>query len=153
MSMMYIIASFEYSFALELAITDLLQNGITNEQIKSVPLVKESTSKNKTTQCYVKSDEFSLFDLSLVLGNMFSVPFISFGFIWKWGPIIWGLIGFSIGVLIGIVAGLIKNGWQKNKRDRKDQTEVYIMIKCSLEAKNTVEEILWNHNAIGIAKI
>lgn len=153
MSMVYIIASFEYSFALELAITDLLQNGINKEEIKSVPLVKESPNKNITTQCYVKTDGFSLFDLSLVLGNIFAVFFICFGFIWKWGPIIWGLIGFLIGVLIGVVVDIAKNGLQKYKRDRKDRTEIYIMIKCPSEAKKVVKEILWNHNCIGIAEI
>jgi hypothetical protein len=157
MTTVYLIAAFEYDVTLELAITELLQTGISKGQVKAVPLVKGNPNRNKPTLSYLKTDEFSWFDLALIFGNAFAVLFCSLGFIWEWGPIIWAIIGFFTGVLFGVLVRTaivaIKNGWPPNFRNiSKDRTEVLIMIQCPAAKKSQVKEILWNHHALGIAE-
>ena len=98
-----------------------------------------------------------MFDLALVFGNAFAVLFCSLGFIWRWGPIIWAIIGFFTGVLIGLLLRAlivtINNGWSKGKRNGlESRTEVLVMIQCPAETKGQVREILWNHHALGMAE-
>ena len=47
MSTAYLIAAFEYDVTLELTITDLLQTGISKEQVKVVPMVKKNPNQIK----------------------------------------------------------------------------------------------------------
>jgi hypothetical protein len=156
MTTVYLIAAFEYDVTLELLLTDLIQTGILKEQIKAVPLQKRDSAQNKPTSNYIKANEFLGFDLALVFGNAFAVLFCSFGFIWKWGPIIWAMIGFFIGVLFGILVRVLvvflKNEWPKFRIIRQDRTEVLLMLQCPAETKGQAKEILWNHHALGIAE-
>lgn len=153
MTMVYMISSFEYSLTLELAISDLIQYGIPQEQIKTIPFVKADSRENRTILSHVNNNRFSLFDVCLIMGNIFAVLFCSLGFIWRWGPILWGVLGFFIGGTIGALIYLFGNGWRKYRKKKKEQTEILIMIKCPLEAKCRVKEILWNHNVLGVAEI
>lgn len=100
--MIHVISSFEHSTFLELAIVKLQQSGIKKEEIVAVPLDTPS-EKPRLFDTIRRADGYSLFDLAAVLGTVFSVLGASFGFEWKWGPIIWGLIGLAIGAFIGFV--------------------------------------------------
>ncbi|MGW9019836.1 hypothetical protein, partial [Priestia megaterium] len=102
---MNIIASFDRSVYLELALTALKENGIPKEQILAVPLDKR-TEERKLFDTIHKSDGISLFDLGASLAVVFSVFGASYGFIATWGPIIWGLIGTAGGFLIGFLIDL-----------------------------------------------
>jgi hypothetical protein len=156
MTTVYLIAAFEYDVTLELAITDFLQTGISREQVKTIPLVKRDLLQDRPTLGYPQANEVSGFDLALVFGNAFAVFFCCLGFIWKWGPIIWAMIGFFIGVLFGALVRVlivtIKKGWSKKRNGVKNRTEVLIMLQCPVANKEQVKEILWNHHALGIAE-
>lgn len=151
--MVYLIVSFEYSWALELAISDLIQYGIHKDNIKAIPLIRKNACQDRSIQTLMNTSKFSGFDLFLLFGNIFSVAFCCFGFIWKWGPIIWGLIGFFSGGLLGTIISVIKNIRYKSQSNQKNPTEVFVMIQCPEEAKKVVQETLWNHQAIGMAEI
>lgn len=75
------------------------------------------------------SDGLSLLDLPFILGSFLALLGGIYGFVLEWGPIVWGLIGFAC----GFAAGLI--------------------IECSEQQTETVKDILWSHNALGVRKL
>ena len=66
-----------------------------------------------------QSDGLSLFDLAAVLATVFSVLGASYGFIWRWGPIIWGLIGLAFGAIIGFIIDFLLT----KKKIKKENNE------------------------------
>ena len=151
---MLIIASFMYSTHLELAICYLEQKGIQREKIFAVPLDKRDEQR-KVFDTITQSDGASLFDLAIILATFCMLGGTIYGFVLKWGPILWGVIGSIIGALIGLAIDIIpkmKNGRNKNKV--KDNTcEIFVMIECEKSQMETVEKILWDNLALGIAKV
>src|SRR5699024_2068057 len=104
-----------------------------------------------------RSDGTSLIDIGSALATAFSVVGVSIGFKLTWGPIIWGLIsalvGFGIGVLIRLFIELVIKGNRKNARKGRKNTEVILIIECDESKADMVESILWEHFAMGMAKV
>jgi hypothetical protein len=79
-----------------------------------------------------------------------------YGYVLKWGPIIWGLIGAIFGMLLGF---LIKYAIVKKSRKGLDRgrsgitSEVVVIVQCEESKWETVEQILWENTALGISKI
>lgn len=152
---MQIFATFEHSKFVEIGITELQQNGITD--IFAVPLTKvnvDATILDSFEHC----DGSSFLDKGFAMGVVFSTILASKGFEWTWGPIYWGLIGAALGILSGILLEIIlykrKNKNNRIKTQKKERHgEVILIINCQLQDEKIVSEILTRNLALGLAKI
>jgi len=157
----YVYASFDYSAFLELAITDLEKRGIAREHILAVPLDKR-VEERMVLDTIHRADGISLFDGAAVLGAVFMELGVVYGFVLKWGPISWGLIGLAGGAILGFLLdyfyGRIR-GHKKVKDSRnqakagKSNTEVILTIFCEPREYEMVEKVLWDNMALGVGKL
>ena len=147
---MHIVATFEHSNFLELAISDLEQKGIEKKRICAIPLNKMAKER-KIIDTLHQADGQSLFDLPAILATIFMTLGVMWGFMWKWGPIIWGLLSFLAGLALGLIIKylLCKNNLKKNC---SYNTEVVLIVDCKADEVETVETVLFNHLAIGIGR-
>lgn len=149
---MYVIASFEQTIFLELAISALGQKGIGNDQILAVPLDKR-TEERKLFDTIHRADGFSLFDAAAVLGTCGMLLGAIYGMVLKWGPILWGLIGLILGLIVGFLLKLLFVKKQNKKMAKNKDTEVVLLIHCHENQVKDVEKILWENYTLGIAKL
>jgi putative flippase GtrA len=151
---MYVIASFEHSSFLELAITDLELKGIKQESIFAIPLVPKLGQTNIFDTIH-RSDGISLFDAPALIGVFTSVIGATYGFVLKWGPILWGLIGLALGISFGFIIEFVIHRKKLFRKKIKNgpKTEVVLMINCSENQADMVEVTLYNHFAVGVAKL
>jgi hypothetical protein len=146
-----VIATFENSIYIELAISALEQNGILKEKIFAAPLDKRQEQRKLFDSIHY-ADGVSLFDAGAILGTCLMLLGSIYGFVLKWGPIIWGIIGALTGITIGILIKL----WIVKKRkagNSKITSEIILMVRCEDDQLETVENILWEHLALGITKV
>ncbi|SDI46035.1 hypothetical protein [Natribacillus halophilus] len=151
---MQIFATFEHSIYVELALSSLASIDIQKQNILAVPLDNRKEDR-KLFDTLHRSDGVSLFDKGAALAVAFSVVAASMGFEWEWGPIFWGLIGAAAGFLLGFTIDLLLiKFFHKRKRVLKGKkSEVLLVIECLPEQMGKVETILWDHLALGVAKI
>ncbi|OIJ17391.1 hypothetical protein BKP37_02485 [Anaerobacillus alkalilacustris] len=151
---MQIFSTFEHSTYLELAITSLVKVGVKKEHILAVPLINR-VEERRLFDTLHRADGISLFDKGAAVGTAFSVIGASVGFVLEWGPIYWGLIGAVSGFIIGfIIDYIIFKIVHKRKREVKGkQSEVVLVVECPTELVEKVEEVLWDHLALGVAKV
>ncbi|WP_312469483.1 hypothetical protein [Neobacillus sp.] len=151
---MQIFSTFEDTGYLELAISLLEEKGINKKNIFAVPLDNRQADR-KIFDTLHRSDGISLVDLAMALATAFSVICASIGFILSWGPIYWGLIGASIGFVLGLAIKLfiIKVVKKQHNQLHGQKSEVILIIDCDETKAEFIEEILWDHLAIGVAKI
>lgn len=153
---MYIFATFEHSINIELAISALEKKGIPKDKIIAAPLDKRKTPRQLFDTMH-RSDGYSMIDLAAVLGTVFMLLGAIYGYVLTWGPIIWGIIGALFGLISGfIIKFLILK--KKSQEDVKPVTksiisEVILLIHCEENQGNIVEQILWNHYALGLTKL
>jgi hypothetical protein len=137
------IANFENSLNIEIAISELERSGIGRNKILAIPL--EQIKSDMVFDTINKADGVSNLDLAMVLGSMFMVIGTIYGFVFKWGPIIWGLIGLLVGMTLGFLIDIIPKKI-KNKRQKSTvgKNSVILMVNCSdkvsLEVKKTMVE-------------
>lgn len=150
---MHVIASFEHSAFLELAINRLQQNGIKKEDIVAVPM-DELMDPPQVFDTIHRADGTSLLDLAAILATVFSVLGATFGFQMRWGPIIWGLFGFVFGAVLGFMIDRLNT---KKRRTTPVQfnTEVVLIILCQETELQAIKAILKEFMAqrIGILQI
>lgn len=151
---MYVVASFDYSSYLDLAITTLEENGIFKDNILAVPLDKRQEQR-KIMDTIHYSDGVSLADLAAALATAFAVFGSSFGFIWTWGPIIWGLIGAAVGAIVGFIIDWLFTRKRARREIKKEKsTEVFLVIQCEGERQaEMAKQTVWDHFALSVAKI
>lgn len=148
---MFVIATFENSIYIELAVTALEEQGITKELILAAPLDKRKERRGLFDSIH-KSDGFSLFDGPAIVGTCFMLLGAIYGFVLDWGPIIWGIIGAVSGLLLGFLIKLLI--LKKNKRGSNNITsEIVLMVRCEEQKWEMVEKTLWDHFALGMTKI
>lgn len=151
---MQIYANFEHSTSVELAITHLQKVGITD--IFAVPL-DEINSHPQIFDTIHRSDGVSFINKGIALSVVFSTILASRGFIWDWGPIIWGLIGAVGGFLLGLIIDLLIYMCKKKRNivgTRKNiRSEVFVIINCHDQQDEMVTDILKKNQALGLAKI
>src|SRR5699024_2361787 len=114
------------------------------------------TSERRLFDNLHSSDGTSLIDIGMALATAFSVVGVSVGFKLAWGPIVWGLLTASFGFILGVVIRLfIEVIWKrrKNALKGKKHTEVILIIECEETQGEMVEKILWEHFAMGVAKV
>ncbi len=148
---MYVVSSFEHSTYLELAITELQQKGISKENILAIPMEINNENK-KILDTIHYSNGISFFDSATALGTVFMVLGVIYGFMLKWGPIIWGLIGFFAGFSLGFLLDIIFGNKKRNKNIKNRSTEVILIINCYKEQVKIVESTLLNHHVLGLGK-
>jgi hypothetical protein len=148
---MFVIATFENSIYIELAIAALEKQGIPKELILAAPLDKRKELRGLFDSIH-KSDGFSLFDGPAILGTCLMLLGAIYGYILEWGPILWGIIGALSGLLLGFVIKMLL--LKKNKRGSNNITsEIVLMVRCEDHKWESVEKILWDHLALGLTKI
>jgi hypothetical protein len=150
---MYVVSTFDHSVYLELAITAIQMKGIKKENIMAIPIDKKGEERTLFDSMH-SSDGLSLFDLPAILAVIFAIFGGIYGFVLKWGPLIWGLIAIVIGIILGIIIKLILT--QKYSNDRqKDRrgTEVVLIIDCFESQSEMVKDILWSNKALGVSKL
>lgn len=144
-------STFQHSHYVELAISKLKENEVIN--IYAVPLDNRSMDM-KLVDTMHGTDGTSLVDIGLILAMMGGTIGVSRGFVLHWGPVFWGLIGAAIGFAIGFVYDLLKN-MMKRKKIRTAKTkvgEVILIVQCTTEQSQFVEQTLWGNLALGVAK-
>ena len=148
---MFVIATFENSIYIELAITALEQQGISKELILAAPLDKRKELRGLFDTIH-KSDGFSLFDGPAILGTCLMLLGAIYGYVLEWGPILWGIIGAVSGLLLGFLLKMFL--LRKNKRGSLNITsEIVLMVRCEDHKWEQVEKLLWDHFALGLTKI
>ncbi len=151
---MQIFSTFETTLYLELAISTLEKKGIQKERIFAVPL-DNRTEERKVFDSLHRSDGTSLIDIGVALSTAFSVIGASIGFKLSWGPIYWGLIGAFIGFLLGFAIRLFTEKVVKKKRRllKGKHSEIILIIDCEESQAEFIENLLWDHFALGVAKV
>jgi hypothetical protein len=151
---MQVFSTFENTGFLELAISRLEKKGIPKENIFAVPLDNRMEERHLLDTIH-RSDGVSLMDIGAALATAFAVIGASIGFILAWGPIYWGIIGAVLGFILGfgIKLFIYKVLKKKQRLLRGKQSEVILIIECNENDIGTVEKILWEQYALGLAKV
>ncbi|WP_041808453.1 membrane protein [Evansella cellulosilytica] len=151
---MQIFSTFEHSAYLELAISALQKVGVKKERILAVPL-NSRVEERRLFDTLHRADGVSLFDKGAAIATALSVVGASIGFVLEWGPIYWGLIGAGVGFIIGFTIDYIiyKVIHRRNRKVRGKKSEVVIVVDCPKELVEKVEEVMWEHLALGVAKV
>ncbi|MBM7604182.1 hypothetical protein JOC75_002155 [Metabacillus crassostreae] len=151
---MQLFSTFECNTFLEMAISMLEKKGIAKDRIYAIPL-DNRMEERKIFDTIHRSDGTSLIDIGMVLATAFSVICASIGFKLTWGPIYWGLIGAFLGFMVGFAIRLYTEKILKKKRRllKGKQSEVILIIDCEETQAEMVENILWRHYALGVAKV
>jgi hypothetical protein len=146
-----ITATFDHSQFVELAITELEEKGIAKEKILAIPLVQEHKDFAILDTIH-RADGVSIMDTASVFATAGMTLGVIYGFIWHWGPIIWGLIGLVVGVAGGLVLDYL---WTKRKisTERKAKvSELVLIVSCEKAQSDMVEKVLRNNTAFGVMK-
>ncbi|MDD9270228.1 hypothetical protein ACFPES_24545 [Paenibacillus sp. GCM10023248] len=151
---MQLFSTFETHGFLELAVLTLEKKGIPKESIFAVPLDNRAEDR-KIFDTLHRSDGTSLVDIGMGLATAFSVIGASIGFKLAWGPIYWGLIGAFVGFVLGFAIRLsMELVIKKKRRLLKDKhSEIILIIDCEDTQAELIENILWSHFALGVAKV
>jgi hypothetical protein len=144
---MYVVASFKLNKNLERAFIELEHYGIENEHILALPLESRVDDPNQYDS-YKKNK----LESAPIFGTILMLFGSIYGFVLEWGPIIWGLIGFAVGILLGLSLDAFRIR-QKKKRMVKDATltEIILLIHCKQEQSKKVKDILWKWFPVGVA--
>lgn len=152
--MIQIFSTFEHSVFIEMAISTLEKKGVKRENIFVVPLDNQ-TEERKVFDNLHRSDGTSFVDIGVTLATAFSVIGASIGFELAWGPIYWGLIGAAIGFLIGFGIRLFTEIILKKRRRllKGFHSEIIVIVNCEESEAEMIENILFSHYALGVAKV
>lgn len=144
-------STFQHSHYVELAISKLKENEVDN--IYAVPLANRSIDM-KLLDTMHGTDGTSLVDIGLVLAMMGATIGVSRGFALNWGPVYWGLIGAFSGFAIGFIYDFTKTLIKRKKLStaKTKMGEVILIVQCTNEQSQFVEQTLWGNLALGVAK-
>lgn len=150
---MFIVASFNYSAYTELAVSELIQKGLKKEQILALPMEVRGEPREILDSIH-HSDGVSMVDGGFILGTAFMTLGTIYGFVLKWGPIIWGLAGLITGFLVGCLLDYVWGRSRHSKNRRKESAgELIIMVDCNNEQADMVKSTLWKHLALGVSMV
>ncbi len=151
-SEVYITACFEHHTLLELAISELEQKGIVKQNICCIPIDVPQKERALFDTIH-RADGLSMFDLACVLSTVFMLFGVMWGFMWKWGPIAWGLIGMLFGGALGFAFKYFYYKLYAKKQPAIGKTtEVVMIVSCHNSEVEMVERVLAGHNALGIGR-
>lgn len=142
---MYLVATFLQTLDLELAISDLLHIGLKEDEILAVPLQLMSGNDGVVNK---------VIDSAAVSGTALMVLGVIYGFVLRWGPVIWGLIGLLIGAAAGAFLALARSRLHYDrKRPKRMTAEVVLMVNCRDDKVRESEQILWANKALGVGRL
>lgn len=151
-SEMYVTASFEHSIKLELAISELEQKGIAQDNIYAIPM-NVPNKKGQLFDTIHRADGMSMFDLPTILGTIFMLFGVMWGFLWTWGPILCGLIGLFAGGTLGFAFKYFYyKMYTSNQASNAKSTEVVLIVSCKRSDSEMVEQVLAGHLALSIGR-
>ncbi|TLS51268.1 hypothetical protein FE782_16185 [Paenibacillus antri] len=149
---MQIFATFEYSPLLELAISELKARDV--GEIYAVPLALRNEDPRILDTIH-RSDGVSYIDKGFILAFLLATIGASKGFVWEWGPVIWGLIGAASGIVLGLAISWCQIAYKRRRtrlRIRKGtKGDVILIVTCDEGQVHVAKDILWDHQAIGLA--
>ncbi|MCL6592655.1 MAG: hypothetical protein K6T31_01645 [Alicyclobacillus sp.] len=148
-----IVSTFDHNLYLEKALVTIEKLGIQKDQILAVPLTKNKERAVSSLDSIHHSDGKSMMDIPGLSAAFFCALGTIYGFVLTWGPVLWGLIGFLGGLLFGFLLKIGIMKWSAKGAQKRSRTEVVLFIDCNQELANKVEEILWNHQAFGVARV
>lgn len=148
----YIVSTFDHSIYLELAITAIQMKGIKKENIMAISMDQKG-EKVMLFDSIHSSDGLSLFDLPAILAVIGGIFGGIYGFVLKWGPLLWGLIAIFAGFSIGLIIKLIITKQYSDRQKDKRGTEVVLLIECMESQAEMVKDMLWAHKALGVRKL
>nr|WP_026314506.1 hypothetical protein [Heyndrickxia acidiproducens] len=151
---MQFFSTFECNGFLEMAVLTLEKRGIPKENIFAVPLDNRAEDR-KIFDTLHRSDGITLIDIGMGLATAFAVIGASIGFKLAWGPIYCGLIGAVSGFVLGFAIRLFMElVVKKNKRVLGGKhAEVILIVDCDASQAEFIEDVLWSHFALGVAKV
>lgn len=148
---MIVIGSFDYNLSTELAVTELVEQGIGQRQIIVAPLDEIRGEPRQLFDTIHYSDGVSMFDGGALLGTACMTLGVIYGFVLHWGPIIWGLIGMGGGFAVGCLLDYILGGERHSKeRQKRFMGQLVVLIECLPEQVDAVKRVLWEHHAYGV---
>ena len=92
---MYVVSTFEHTVKLEAAITAIEMQGIHKENILAIPMDKRDEDRMLFDRIH-SSDSLSMIDYPMIIAALFALFGLIYGFILKWGPVLWALIGTGV---------------------------------------------------------
>ncbi len=158
---MFIVATYNYGYYLELAITDLEKRGIAREKIGLITVDKREEERRFFDTLH-RSDGISLLDGAAVMGTIGMLFGTIYGFQLTWGPVLWALIGLGLGALLGflldIFRGKIRSLKKPNKTQNKFPTsdseiQVVLIVECQPAEAELIKQVLWNNLALGVGQL
>jgi hypothetical protein len=149
---MYVVSTFDYTINLEKAITAIEFIGVPRGDILAVPMDKQE-EKIMLFDSMNYTDKASTLDTAAILGAVFMLFGSIYGFLWKWGPVWWGVIGLFFGVSLGLFIKFLYTKKLPQMRSSPREAQVVLIIKCRDNLLDIVKDILWKHDAIGVSKL
>lgn len=151
---MYVFGTFHYSAELELALSDLEAQGISNGRIAAVHLANSQVPAVHVMDTIHRSDGVSLLDGAAVVGTAFSVIGASIGYSLVWGPIIWGLLGLFAGGIVGYaIDAWINRESRRRRRRTRDSSDVIIIVECAPDEVPQVRQTMQHRFALRIGEM
>ena len=148
---MYVVSTFEHTIKIEMALTSIEMKGIPKANILAVPLDTRAPSPALFDRLH-SSDGRSLLDMPIILAALFALLGLIYGFLLAWGPVLWALIGTGFGFGLGLLIKLfiVK---RSEKTKAKKIPAVVVMICCRDDQLQMVQDTMWAHAALGVAKL
>ena len=144
-----IAATFDHSQFVELAVTELEEKGIAKEKILAIPLVQEHKDFAILDTIH-RADGISVFDTASVFATTGMTLGVIYGFLWYWGPIIWGLIGLLAGAAVGFALDYLLTKRKISTQRKSKVSELVLIVNCDKTQGDLVEKVLRNNTAFGI---
>ncbi|QQK75234.1 hypothetical protein HUG15_06200 [Salicibibacter cibarius] len=143
---MYVVASFKLNKNLERVIAEIEYNNIDRKNILALPLAKKIEQKTE------KSYHQKSFEILPITGSIIALFGMIYGFILEWGPILWGLIGLGLGVMIGGVIDVLRIKKTREQKENESLTEVFLLIHCSNKTQaQQMKTLIWKWSPAGVA--
>jgi hypothetical protein len=145
-----IIGTFEHSIELEQVLAVLEHSGIYRNHILVVPMDTAPKSPiqfiDKIGDLYPKGIE-----IGIACATACSVVGTSVGFIFKWGPIFWGLIAALMGFTIGFGLYLLLNRGTYRHLPKK-LPEITVIVQCPENQSVLVMETMWEYRVLSVGQ-
>ncbi len=148
---MYVVSTFEQSVKIEMALTSIQMKGIPKDHILAVPLDTRAPVPMLFDRLH-STDSRSMLDIPIILAALFALFGLIYGFLLTWGPVMWALIGTGFGFGLGLIIKLLTIKREEKKQTKKLST-VVIMVCCRDDQLQMVQDAMWAHSALGVAKL
>ncbi|MDL4839778.1 hypothetical protein [Aquibacillus rhizosphaerae] len=142
-----IIATFEHSPFVEMAIHDIESIGVPPKNIVALPLENLEAETNIIDSLH-RVDGRSVLDGAMVSGTIFMLLGTIYGFVWYWGPVIWGLLGLVGGFFLGLIIEIAFHK-KRIKLFASRKSEVFMQITCNSSMKEHLIKVLKERKANG----